>query len=267
MQDHKMAADFRDAILTSLDEEDKLREFGGNNDIRLQSLATVITIHAWNPQVAAVFFDNGKFLVAYKMGPGMPWQVAQTDTWTGASPADPFDMDSMDPGDHVQRVDPKFFVFVDRNGQPTKAGKLGLYSRWKPVSLPQHQTHPPPSPTKKPTSGQAAKKTRPERSASAATSKATSPEARLPEGTPKSERADAILGVSVTLALGLGLLVLMLACGGFFVFQGGASSVSTSDRSSNSSEEAVPTRLRKGAKQKSKPRSKTKGKRKKNGRR
>ena len=92
MQDHKMAADFRDAILTSLDEEDKLREFGGNNDIRLQSLATVITIHAWNPQVAAVFFDNGKFLVAWKMGPGMPWQVAQTDTWTGESPADPFDM-------------------------------------------------------------------------------------------------------------------------------------------------------------------------------
>ena len=226
MQDHKLAADFRDQVMTSLDNEDKLRDFGGAASVLDQTLAKVVSIHAWNPQVAAVFFDNGLFLVAYKMAPQAEWQVAQTDRWAGDSPADPFDMDSMDPGDHVERVEPKFFLYIDRDGRPTPAGRRGAYFCGKSVSLPTKHAQPKttassppatPKPGPKPTGGAP-------RSASQSPSppKASANQA---SATADRERSDTALGCSVTAVGVIGLLVVGLACAGMFgsdLFEGPA---------------------------------------------
>lgn len=117
-QDNDLAASHRDQILSSLDEQGALEAVDG---------ASLLTMHAWNPQVAALFFNNGQTVVTFKMAPGQPWQLAQVMPWEGTD-ADPYDMDTVPTPENVQLVEPKVFVYTGKDGEPTAAGRAGTYT-------------------------------------------------------------------------------------------------------------------------------------------
>ena len=118
-----LAASFRDEVIHHLKSGRKLsQEFITPS----RDVVSVISIHAWNRQVAALFFANGKFIVTYRMGPGSLWEVATVDDWTDTD-ADPYNFESMDPGPNVQVIEPKFFVFVTQDGRLTEAGRMGQH--------------------------------------------------------------------------------------------------------------------------------------------
>jgi hypothetical protein len=117
-QNNELAASHRDQILGSLTEQGLLSDFEG---------AKMVSIYAWNPQMGALFFNNGKFLVTYKMASGQPWQLAQTDEWEGN--IDPYDLDGIDVSNsNVQLMDPKLFVYTGKDGVVTAAGRMGIYT-------------------------------------------------------------------------------------------------------------------------------------------
>ena len=112
----RLAAQFRDEVLFHLE---YLLYLPKAIVTAPQVSATVLTIHAWNRQTAAVFFDNGKFLVAYKLKPKSWWKLASVEDWKGTE-ADPYDFESIDPGSNVVVKEPKFFVYVTKDGTQTE---------------------------------------------------------------------------------------------------------------------------------------------------
>ena len=116
-QDNALAKSFRDKVTTSLAEQDAYEPF-------LE--ARLLTIHAWNPQTAALFFEGDHMVVTYKMQPDEPWQLAgvQDITTLGVDDFDIYDLQASIPmakqmGGVVQ--DPRLFVYVDKDGNDTAA--------------------------------------------------------------------------------------------------------------------------------------------------
>ena len=119
-QDNALAKRFRDQILSSLND---LEGFSSMLDERL------LTIHAWNPQMAAMFYagdDNDDtysgnlMVVTYKMSPDAAFQLA------GIQPtdADPYDLEGFFPQAEAMNAtiqEPKLFVYVDKQGNDTAA--------------------------------------------------------------------------------------------------------------------------------------------------
>ena len=140
--DPLLAARFRDEVLFHLEYRMHLPKAIVTAP---QVSAAVLTIHAWNRQTAAVFFDNGKFLVAYKLKPKSWWKLSSVETWKGTE-ADPYDFESIDPGSNVVVKEPKFFVYVTKDGKQTEAGRKGEHQ-----TTPENPETPAPNkPAKKP---------------------------------------------------------------------------------------------------------------------
>jgi len=110
-QDNALAKSFRDRILASLNDLD------GFESMKNERL---LTIHAWNPQMAALFYANEHMVVTYKMTPDAAWQLAGLQEVD----VDPYDMEGFLPQAKelgAQIMQPKLFVYVDKDGHDTAA--------------------------------------------------------------------------------------------------------------------------------------------------
>jgi len=113
-QDNELAKRFRDQILEGVSEAEAF------DPVKVERL---LTIHAWNPQMGAMFYENNHMAIAYKMEAGAAWQLAGVQDITDAG-VDPYDMEGFFPqaeemGAVIQQ--PKLFVYVGKDGCDTAA--------------------------------------------------------------------------------------------------------------------------------------------------
>ena len=112
-QDNDMARSFRDEILESLTGHKAFQSLG---DRRL------LTIHAWNRRMAAMFFEGQQMVVTYQVPSDQPWKLAGIDTFEG----DIYDLQASFPvAKQVNGIikEPKLFVYIDREGNETACHK------------------------------------------------------------------------------------------------------------------------------------------------
>ena len=110
-QNNALAKDFRQRVTSSLSEQEQYAPFLSER---------IMTIHAWNPQYAGIFFENGQFLITYWRGQDNPWEIAGAQ---GDHGIDPYELNQSVEAlaGQVQMMEPKLFVYVGKDGEDTAA--------------------------------------------------------------------------------------------------------------------------------------------------